>query len=205
MKKFLVLALAIVMALSFVACDSAQSGNQTANVSRGSVNGDVYTSEYLGLSFTKPSSWVYSTDEEIAAAMNLGAEKLLGENFKDALENNPSVYDMMVADTVTRTNINVGFENLTKTFSSNITVDQYIQALEAQLANVSGMTVTFPSSVETVKLGKTEFTKVVCSVNAMGVSMKQVYYLNKEDKFMRFVIVTIPSGYTVEQIEAMFR
>ena len=205
MKKILVLILAIVMALSFVACDSAQSGNQTASVSRGTIKDGVYTSEYLGLSFTKPATWVYSTDEEIAAAINLGAEKLLGENFKDALENNPSIYDMMVVDPITRSNVNVGIENLSKTFSSNITVEQYIQSLKAQLANVSGMTVTFPGSVETVKLGKTEFTKVVCTVTAMGVSMKQVYYLNKADKFMRFVIVTIPSGYTVEQIEAMFQ
>ena len=200
MKKFLALTLAVVMALLLVACNST-----SPELSRGTIKDNVYTSEYLGLSFTKPESWVYSTDEEIAAAMNLGADLFLNENFKEALENNSNIYDMMVVDSITRTNINVGFENLSKTFASNITVEQYVQALKTQLSNVSGMTVTFPESFETVTLGKTEFTKVACTVTAQGVSMKQVYYLNKMDKFMCHIIVTIPSGYTVEQIEAMFQ
>lgn len=213
MKKFLALTLAVVMALLLVSCASAPSNNdeqpddskKAAEISRGTIEGDVYTSEYLGLSFTKPESWVYSTDEEIAAAMNLGVEMLLDENLKNALENNPVIYDMMVVDTITRSNINVGFENLSKTFASNITVEQYVEALKAQLANASGLTVTFPESLETVKLGETEFTKLDCSVTTQGVSMKQVYYLKKVDKFMCYIIVTIPSGYTVEQIEAMFQ
>ena len=213
MKKFLALTLAVVMALLLVSCafvpsnkdEQPDDSKKAAELSRGTIEGDVYTSEYLGLSFTKPESWVYSTDEEIAAVMNLGAEMLLGENFKNALENNPVIYDMMVVDTITRSNINVGFENLSKTFASNITVEQYVEALKAQLANVSGLTVTFPESLETVKLGETEFTKLDCSVTAQGVSMKQVYYLKKADKFMCYIIATIPSGYTAAQVEAMFQ
>ena len=67
------------------------------------------------------------------------------------------------------------------------------------------MTVTFPDTLESAKLGNTEFSKVVCTVTTQGVSMKQVYYLKKVDEYMCYVIVTIPSGYTVEQIEAMFK
>lgn len=214
MKKFLALTLAIVMALLLVSCASVPSNNyeqqpddsqKAPELSRGTVAGDVYTSEYLGLSFTKPESWVYSTDEEIAAAMNLGVDMFLSENFKNALENNPSIYDMMVVDTITRSSINVGFENLSKTFASNITVEQYVEALKTQLGSISAMQVTFPETLATVKLGATEFTKVDCTVTVQGVSMKQVYYLNKADNFMRFIIVTIPAGYTVAQIEAMFQ
>lgn len=213
MKKIVALLLATVMVFLLVACGSTKKDDdikqddpiQTKEVSRGSIEGDVYTSEFLGLSFTKPESWVYSTDEEIAAAMNLGVDIFLGENFKDAVENNPSLFDMMAVDIITRSNINIVFENLSKTFATNITVEQYIQALKAQLANLSGMKVTFPEAFETVKLGETEFTKVDCTVTVQGSSMKQIYYLNKVDKFMRSVIVTIPSGYTAEQIEAMFQ
>ena len=198
MKKFLALLLTIVMLAALVGCSTG------AKISRGTVEGDVYQSEYLGLKFTKPSSWVYSTDEEIAAAMNFAAENLLDENFKKALENNPTIYDMMVVDTLTRTNINVGFENLKKTMSSNITVEQYVDALKNQIADVDGMTVSFHDGLETVKLGETEFTKCVCDTTANGVKMTQVYYLRKIDGYMTFVIVTITSGYTVADIEAMF-
>ena len=111
---------------------------------------------------------------------------------------------MMVIDSLTRSNINVGYENLSKTFSSNITVEQYIEAFKQQLSSVSGMTVTFPDSVDSVKLGGWEYSRLVCDVSVAGVNMTQVYYLRKVEGYMCFVIVTIVSGYTVAQIEAMF-
>ena len=99
MKKFLALTLAVVMALLLVSCTFVSSNKdeqpddskKSPELSRGIIEGDIYTSEYLDLTFTKPESWVYSTDEEIAAAMNLGVDMFLGENFKNALENNPSI------------------------------------------------------------------------------------------------------------------
>lgn len=205
MKKWLSLTLAIVMAVLLIGCNDEQGdGNGKKELSRGKIEESVYTNEYLGFKFTKPESWVYSTDEEIAEAVNLSVDLLLGENFEDTLANNTTVYDMMVIDTLTRTNINVGYENLSKSFSSNITINQYIEALKSQFANISGMTVTFPDTYETVKLGDVEFARIVCTTKIQATSMKQVYYLHKEGTYMCNVIVTIPSGYTVEQIEAMF-
>ena len=58
--------------------------------------------------------------------------------------------------------------------------------------------------IEKVKLGETEFTKLVCDTAVSGMNMTQVYYLRKVDGYMTFVIVTITSGYTVADIEAMF-
>lgn len=199
MKKIVALLLAITMAFLFVGC-------QTTEISRGTIDGDTYKNENLSFEFTKPESWVYSTDEEIAEAINIGVENFGNESFKKALENNTSVYDMMVVDSLTRTNINVGYENLSKTFSRNITEEQYIEALEEQLNSVTSMQVTFPDEYDTVKLGQTEFTRVICPVTASGVSMTQVYYLHKIDGYMGFVIVTINfDGYTVADIEAMFK
>ena len=74
MKKFISLFLAIVMLAMLVGCNNVPSGGgdnkgdtPKAELSRGTIDGDVYTNEYLGFKFTKPESWVYSTDEEIAA------------------------------------------------------------------------------------------------------------------------------------------
>ena len=116
MKKFLALLLAIVMVAMLVGCVTDAPNKQNVEISRGKIVADVYKNEYLGFEFTKPASWVYSTDEEIAAAMNLAVDKLLGDNYKEALENNPAIYDMMVVDTITRTNINIVYENLKKRF-----------------------------------------------------------------------------------------
>ena len=196
MKKFLALLLAIVMLSALVGCGGAE-------LTRGVVEGDVYKNESLGLNFNKPSSWVYSTDEEIAESMGAAAD-ILGGDLKEALEKNPTIYDMMVVDSLTRTNINVGFENLSKTLSSNITVEQYVDSLKEQFSKITEMTVTVHDGLETVKLGETEFTKFVCDTKMSGVKMTQVYYLRKIDNYMAFVIVTITRGYTVADIEAMF-
>lgn len=213
MKKCLCLLLSLVTLFLLVSCDlpsfieDLKKDDQKEKIEpiRGTIEGDVYKNEYLGFEFTKPTSWVYSTDKEIAEMVDLGAEMILGDNFEQTLKNNPTVYDMMVVDTITRTNLNIGYENLSKTLSANITIEQYIEALKSQLGDVSGMKVTFPDTYETAKLGETEFAKVVCPITMQGVSMKQVYYLRKTDGYMCFVIVTIPSGYTVSQIEAMFK
>ncbi len=214
MKKNFALALAILMMLMLVACgNDTPQGNvsdtdaetQKAELSRGKIEGDVYKNEFLGFEFVKPSSWVYSTDEEIAAVMNVAVDNILGDKYKEALENNPAVYDMMVVDIVTRSNISVVYENLQKTFATNITEEQYIEAVKQQVSGVSGMTISFSDKLENVKLGKTEFKKCVCETEAYGVKMTQVYYLHKFDVYMASVIVTLPDGYSVADIEAMFR
>ena len=204
MKKWLSLTLVIVMVLLTVACGNGENPGEKAGISRGTIDGDVYTNEFLGFTFTKPASWVFSTDEEIAALVNLSVENILGDNFSEALKTNQVLYDMMVIDSVTRTNINIGYENLAMSQSTNITMEQYINAFKSQLENVSGMTVTFPETYDSVTLGDSEFTRIVCTTQTQGVSMTQVYYLQKVESYMCTLIVTIPGGYTVEQIEAMF-
>jgi hypothetical protein len=66
------------------------------------------------------------------------------------------------------------------------------------------MKVSFPDEYEDVKLGEIEFTKVACKTTMQGVTMDQVYYLKKVDGYMCFVIITVRTGYTVAEVEAMF-
>ncbi len=220
MKKILSLILCAVMLVSLIGCtannatpgndddDNENASNNASNkkveLSRGKIEGDTYKSEYLGLEFTKPSSWVFSTDEEIASSMNIGVD-MFGDKFKEAVEKNPSIYDMMVVDSITRTNVNISYENLAKSMSTNITEEQYIDAVKKQLAEVSGMTVSFDNKVEKIKLGDNEYTKVTCTTTTSGVTMTQVYYVRKVDTYMSVVIATIVSGYTAADIEAMFK
>lgn len=199
MKKLMSLTLAVITVFTLVSC-----GLFAPKLARGEIDGDVYKSEFIGIEFTKPESWVYSTDEEIAAVLDMDAELLVEDKFKDAIENADSVYDMMVKDTLTGTNINVGIENLSRTLSTNVTEKQYLDALKSQLSEVSSMEVIFPEEYDSAKLGDTEFTRAICEAKVMGVTMTQAYYVRKVDGYMCFVIVTIVKGYTIEDIEAMF-
>ena len=111
---------------------------------------------------------------------------------------------MMVIDKLTNANIIVGYENLKRSLSSNITEEQYIEMVKKQFSGVTSITVTFPSGTDKVKLGETTFTRVVCETTTSGVTMTQAYYVHKIGHYMGMIIVSIPSGYTVEEIEAMF-
>lgn len=184
---------------------SDEDGNAEKEISRGIIKGNVYKNNYLGFEFTKPKSWVYSTDEEIAAVMNIAVDQFLGDEYEEFLENNIAIYDMMVVDSITRTNINISYENLEKTLSSNITEEQYINAVKEQLAGVPGMTVTFSDKNEKVYLGKSNFTRCICESSVADTTYTQVFYLRKIDGYMVSVIVTIMDGYTVEEIEDMFQ
>jgi hypothetical protein len=211
MKKGLI-ALFVLLLTFFVGCDPELNDGNTASTnkeervkfSKGKINGNVYTNNMLGFTFTRPKSWVYLTDEELAAVINV-LPSYLGDNFDQAVMNNAVVFDMMVKDSFTGTNINVGYENLYKTYASNITIEQYIDAVKMQFANIPTITTTFSDTYETVRLGKTEFTRVICNTTAQGKSMTQVYYLHKIDHYMCNIVVTILGNYTISEIEAMFK
>lgn len=204
MKRIFALLLTVVIVLTMASCDLGAFGASGAKPTRGTIEDNVYKNEFLGFQFTKPDSWKYSTDEEIAEVMNVAVDNLMGEKFKDALEKNPAIYDMMVVDSKTGANINVVYENLKRSNSTKITMEEFVEALKKQTADISGMTVTFSDTLDTVKLGESEFTKCVCTTTAYGTKLTQIYYLRKVGGYMASVVVTIPSGYTAADIEAMF-
>ena len=94
MKKIISLLLVLVMAISISACSGEKSEKTTPEkpteeatqevstevitqepieavesaeeFSLGTVNGNVYTNEFIGIEFTADSDWKYKTDEEMA-------------------------------------------------------------------------------------------------------------------------------------------
>ena len=211
MKKLLAFVLCVVLTLSLCACNLSSVVDSVIDdvtensnpIVRGVITDNVYASTFTGLTFTKPESWVFATDEEIASALGL-ASSMFNADFAEIAESSGSLYDMMVSDSLTGTNINLGYENLALSNSTNVTEEQYIEALEQQLKGVSSMVVEFEDEITTVKLSGQDYVRVVANVTASGIEMSQVYYLRKIDKFMNFVIVTLVSGYEISDIEAMF-
>lgn len=222
MKKILAIILCLALAVSLCACgmssakddiedalDKAESTLseiiESTKLTRGTISGNVYKSEFSGITFTRPDSWVYSTDEEIASALGVGADLLgIDTDFAKLAEDSGSVYDMMVKDINTGTTINLGYENLAKSSTTNMTEKQYLDVFKNQFAAVTTMTVVFEGDYETVKLGEKDYLRAVCKTTMNGIERTQVYYVRKIDKYMNYVIVTIVDGYTISDIEAMF-
>lgn len=198
MKKIISILLIISMLLLFSGCGRPR-------LVRGTLEGDVYTNESLGITFTKPATWVYYTDEEIAEAMEIGVEVFASDDLEAALEIYVSIHDMMVADVLKGNNISVGYENLTDTYYAIADEERYVELIKSQYAEgVGGLTFTFGDELKKVTLGNTEFTRTVCHAFAYGVTLTQAYYLHKNGPYMAYIIVTVVDGYTLEEVEAMF-
>lgn len=226
MKKIISLLIIIAMAGSMLACDfktffndfadgfvegfegafadgGSFSGDNTGM--RGIVDGDVYTNDYVGIKFVKPDFWGYSSDKSLAETFNVTEEMIHNDNFKQSLDSNLALYDMMAKNLINGSNVLVGYENLKFTSSEDITEIEYLESAKEQLENQSGMNATFPNSIDTAKLGNTEFTRLVYNISMNGVSMIQANYACKIDSYMAIVVITVTNGYSLEEIEAMFQ
>lgn len=208
-KRFFAMVLMICLLGVMVGCSDkapdATPETEAKTVSRGTIEGNVYTSEFIGVSFTKPDLWVYSTDEEIAAAMQIGAELLDAENFAEQAEKMNNVYDMMVRDMLTGNNINIVFENLKASGSSNITEEQYIEVAKAQLKEQASMLNYVFGEAEKCKLGEQEFYRLPAEGGYSGVSFEQRIYIRKEGTYMIVITLTLFDGNDGSAYEAMFK
>ena len=106
MKRVSYLALALALVLSLTACSIGSK-----KFERGVVEGQTYTSQFLGLTCTAPAEYTYLSDEEIAQRNHLAAEAVddeeLAKQMRESLENGNQVQDMylMTADGLQTVNV----------------------------------------------------------------------------------------------------
>ena len=103
MKRIISLLLSFLMLISLVSCFMSPLGfgNKKTVITRGTIDDEVYVNDCMGIEFVRPATWVYSTDEEIAAVIGIGVEMLGDKKFQAALDENYALYDMMVIDKIT--------------------------------------------------------------------------------------------------------
>ena len=73
----------------------------------GSVEGSVYTNEYLDLRCEAPTGWVFYTDEQIALVNNLSAEIVKDGDVAEAVKKAGQYMDMYMSNTLTNENVNL--------------------------------------------------------------------------------------------------
>ena len=106
MKRVSYLALALALVLSLTACSIGSK-----KFERGVVEGQTYTSQFLGLTCTAPAEYTYLNDQEIAQLNDLTADVVdseeLVKQMRESLENGNQVQDMylMTADGLQAVNV----------------------------------------------------------------------------------------------------
>ena len=216
---FLVSALVLMAFLSCSDGDELSQGKDSASSSdlvtsaknddeitmeRGTVDEDVYYNEVTGIKFAKPDTMIYATDDEIAQAINITKEQL---NSDDLFENAAvtTIIDFMATEPITGNNINVSYENLEKSNSSNITMEQYIEIFKNNILSIypESYGYTF-SDVEEITLGSEKYHKIVGMCTVEGITMEQGIYLRKIDKYMVSISITTVDGADLSVYEAYF-
>lgn len=196
MKKVVSLLMLVVVLVTAVSCGAKE-------ISRGTVDGNVYKSDFTGITFTKPDSWKFSSDEEIADTMEIAVDQLLDENYADAAANMTTIFDMMAVDATSGTNVNITYENLAKSGNEDLSADEYLDITVEQLTSQDALSVSLTEETKATLCGD-EYVRATFSSSYMGISMTQVYYLRKIDNYMVNIVVTLVGNTTIADVEAMF-
>ena len=197
-RQIVTLILAVLMLLSFCSCGTTPQ----ITITRGTINGNVYTNESTGITLTIPDSMIFATDNEIAELQNLSKDIITnGENIFEAAKLT-SFIDVMANDPYTGNNLNITYEDLSKSFSSNITTQQYTDLLKQQLS-ATGLSYTF-GEVSEITLGGETYTKLLAQTEYMGIPMTQGLYVRKLGNYMIAIAITVVGGNDLSPYEAMF-
>jgi hypothetical protein len=172
-------------------------------LTRGTIDNDVYRNAFVNITFAKPKDMIFATDAEIAQMLNITKEQLNDDKLFESASIS-SIIDFMVTDPKTNNNINATYEDLSKSYATNITIEQYADIFKN---NINTLYPAYPytfSELEEMTLGTETYHKLVASVTVNGISMQQGIYFRKVDKYMVSISVTVVDGTALSVYEACF-
>lgn len=134
MKKFLCILLSVLLTMSLWACSSDEDvrGEITTDptdpqFSLGTTANNTYKNDYLGLSCTLPSDWVFYTDEQIRELNNFVGD-MAGDDFQDAVENAEVIQDMYASYQGGLATVNVTLQKLSALQLAGINLKAVLEA-----------------------------------------------------------------------------
>ena len=149
---------------------------ETAEVTLGTVAENVYENAFIGIGCQFDSNWVFKTDEEILE-LNQFSKDLVGDEYKQLLENAPVIQDMMATTADQSSNVNIAIEKL-EGVNALITEQKYAELstpnLEGALESM-GLNIEY-SEISTVEFAGKEHTciDIAGSINGATICEKLV-------------------------------
>ncbi len=213
MKKIIALFMTALMVVSLAACAGSENTAETQpatttaavetavseteapvgeyTITRGTVSENVYTNEFVGITFTAPDSWSFYDEEELAELIGSSAEAL-GSDVAESLEQVPSLFDMMAVE-AGGSSVNVVYEK--NTF--DLDVDAYMDSFESQLEAMEGTVVARGRS----NLGDVSFATMDYSIVD---AVTQRSYVTVIGNYVVSICIGVTGDYTLDEIAACF-
>jgi len=229
MKKKFVLSLAAIglttALLLFAACDSDSDNNgqttaatqtglessdeQSDAVIRGFWEENIFASSYLGLRFEAPSNWDITSEEDILAMLELGAD-LMGasDEFTESIMEAMGLsmlYDMAASNTLSGASVQIILERLDPA-AGMMNARQYIELAALGMAIELDDDWTFDTDYEgTTRIGNYEWHSFVATWDFIGMNIQVTQFVNISGGFARIIAITTSNiSESVEDILEMF-
>jgi hypothetical protein len=168
--------------------------SKTSSYERGILTDTSFESEYLDIKFYLPEGFVMATEEDILQMMGIGAD-ISGVN-KEIVKLT-TVYEMMASAPIGYPNVIVMAERL---ILSNMTAEQYFNALKTNLLNVDAMDYEFNNQITSVEIAGQEYKQMSASLPSWNIF--QDYIFRKQGNRMVGFITTYSSD-TKEEMELL--
>lgn len=175
--------------------DSEGSDKEAAEgngLTRGKVEGNVYTSEFAGIKFTAPEGWTFAKDDYILSMMNISFDTI-GDDIaiNKALLDQAVIYDALCMDQKTGANIIFEYENLAKEVPDpdKYTMDDIIASFDKQLAAITAIKYE-KIKADKVTIAGQEYEKLVYHADYNTISMDQVFYIRREGDLVFCIIAS---------------
>ncbi len=205
MKKPLTLLTVLFLFVSLCACAnkpqemppsdvSVSETDQTPDIttkkefSSGVVENNVYSSEFSDIKITAPDEkWAFSDKNYLYSLMKIDETADDTEKSDQKIAEKPTIYDALLSDNATGSNILVLYENLAD--NPDISEFEHASLVEDEL-NASKAYSYKASDPYTVLISNKKYIRLDCSAKIENDTVYVSYFIRKIDKYMLVICIT---------------
>lgn len=172
----------------------------------GTVEGDVYENETLGLG-CKLTGWTFASSEDLAAE-NEWAANLVGDELREQLEKSDTFMDMFAeySDDDSYMNVNVNVENMTLIANALLDEQDYVDAAYPEMADALQQAGFDNVQVEkaTVNLAGDDHPGMIITSEYQGIQVFQKQVCVKCGQYMVSITASVYNTDRTDEILSLF-
>jgi len=184
-RLFTCFILIAIFALALAGCGRSQSENLPT---RGAWHGHTYVSEYFGLQFTLPESWVMFTDTE--RAIITGTPPVSWDIFED-IEAEIEVHDMRAADFITGDDVLIRIQAFAPDLAEDMDYVGYLQSMSSMLQFMGIGARNFQMGAVPRQIGEYQWHYMTYLIFDDAL---QMILVNIQGRFVRTIVATAQNG-----------
>ena len=187
MNKFVFFVLAVFLCIS-AGCNPRESIEAilTGDYVVGTISGNNFESEWLGLRFTAPDGFVMASQQEIMEMMQLGLDMLDADGATVAWAEMATVSEMMAMLPDATASASLITERL---LLSGITIEQYVATSFQQLEEMTGWDITFNNDITEIDFAGNTWHTYTANIHAFGVNYSYQYIIHKFGNRMAIISI----------------